>query len=522
MISLDARFSSAEARFLSAVEEGPQALRTFDEELRSLHLNVKEGIDSDTLSTETIQLANAFIDRISLLTKSFLDLQLVAQKVATSEILLHHSDPSSSTPRHSQIPLSHDSILPLDVISPCPPYIAPAYKWLLKNLHNPYPSPETKELISNSTGTSIKHINAWFMNARRRMGWTALSKSLFMGSQKETLDAAHRALVEEDPTLRQDITIAFVELKYKARGLYSEKLKPSVLAGKLNVVVKDMTDEDRERHEKAKEKAAEEAKRQKEMEKELKKRKRAHERAIRKAEKLAQISYPSPGPSQSGSPEPPTLEVCEDGPTLPESVAGHKRRVASQSDTDCEDNADRSNKRARYVAKPRSVWTMLKACADLNAMFLAHRKILSIPVFPRLTHPRRIYWTIRHPFHPKLLLPQIPLHHPIVAKDAYPTAMPKVHTNVLVAKVPCPVHKPLQSPFLNQLRYLNCRNLMTGSSTCLRYPVRQPQKSQIRRPLLTWSFTMVGPFRMAHRLQPAHLFNVSSRPLTFMYLSLRC
>ncbi|KAF7347677.1 Homeodomain 1 mating type protein [Mycena venus] len=35
-----------------------------------------------------------------------------------------------------------------------PPYIEPAYKWLLENLDNPYPKKETKERIAHETGSS--------------------------------------------------------------------------------------------------------------------------------------------------------------------------------------------------------------------------------------------------------------------------------------------------------------------------------------------------------------------------------
>nr|AAB22023.1 A42 mating-type factor beta 1-1 gene product [Coprinus cinereus, Peptide Partial, 44 aa] [Coprinopsis cinerea] len=43
--------------------------------------------------------------------------------------------------------------------------------WLKDNWYNPYPSGEVRTQIARQTRTSRKDIDAWFIDARRRIGW---------------------------------------------------------------------------------------------------------------------------------------------------------------------------------------------------------------------------------------------------------------------------------------------------------------------------------------------------------------
>jgi hypothetical protein len=42
-------------------------------------------------------------------------------------------------------------------------------KWLEQNLDNPYPTQDMKFLLSSQTGMTIKQLDNWFINARRRV-----------------------------------------------------------------------------------------------------------------------------------------------------------------------------------------------------------------------------------------------------------------------------------------------------------------------------------------------------------------
>jgi len=59
------------------------------------------------------------------------------------------------------------------------PYIQPAYRWLMNNLHNPYPSKEIRAAIACEAGKPQKAVDAWFTDVRRQIGWNALRKEHF-------------------------------------------------------------------------------------------------------------------------------------------------------------------------------------------------------------------------------------------------------------------------------------------------------------------------------------------------------
>lgn len=121
-----------------------------------------------------------------------------------------------------------------------------AYSWLLENVTNPYPSSVVKTSLAQRHNYSLSAVNSWFVNARRRMGWTALCRDYFNNCRADALDAAHRALINEDPNrpLSPDVIHAFVRVKVAAEDLYSSTFTKSALAGDLDAVVRDMTDQD--------------------------------------------------------------------------------------------------------------------------------------------------------------------------------------------------------------------------------------------------------------------------------------
>jgi len=82
----------------------------------------------------------------------------------------------------------------LDVKSNSPLYIKPSYEWLLSNLHNPYPSKSVKQAISRKSNCSLRDIDAWFKEARKRIGWNSLRKTRFNNKQDDILLSATRIL----------------------------------------------------------------------------------------------------------------------------------------------------------------------------------------------------------------------------------------------------------------------------------------------------------------------------------------
>ena len=157
----------------------------------------------------------------------------------------------NSMDRLSLSPISRPSSPPLDASTRTPSihnssFTLAAYSWLLENVANPYPSPKVKTSLAQQHGYSLSAVNSWFVNARRRMGWMGLCRDYFNNCRADALDAAHRALVNEDPNrpLPPDVIHAFVRVKVTAESLCSSTFTKSALAGDLDAVVKDMSDQD--------------------------------------------------------------------------------------------------------------------------------------------------------------------------------------------------------------------------------------------------------------------------------------
>ena len=139
-----------------------------------------------------------------------------------------------------------------------PPYIRPAYTWLLSNLHNPYPSKETKTTIAEESGSSPKDVDNWFINVRRRIGWNKLRSKHFENKRSLIVDAATRffkelpqALHSSAPTSRIDpranYDAEFKSIENTARDLYPQKLFETPLATKPDRSGRDLTPEAKDR-----------------------------------------------------------------------------------------------------------------------------------------------------------------------------------------------------------------------------------------------------------------------------------
>lgn len=286
------------------------------------------------------------------ITSCFLELEKLNQELRSKlrddfiNILSGMGDISlSSTPQPpspSPTPPSRSSSLVHDTS-----FITEAYTWLLENIANPYPSSTVKTSLAQRYNSSLSAINSWFINARRRMGWTALCRDYFNNCRADALDAAYRALVKEDPNrqLPPDITHAFVGVKVAAEGLYSSTLTKSALANDLETVVNDISEQDNVP---------------------TKKQKRCEPRGAielsnasdvdsQNQKSVAQACYPSPYHSPSSSvpalDESLTDESEDDEVILPPTLAGRKRRLSS-SEADhapMSESITRPVKRLRYA-----------------------------------------------------------------------------------------------------------------------------------------------------------------------------
>ena len=98
-----------------------------------------------------------------------------------------------------------------------------AYRWLMQNIHNPYPSSVQMRIISDVSGASTAQVELWFQEIRDSIGWSKLSQSLFAGSVNSTVAAARRVYLECDRDVSFDIVFAFTTVKALAETHFSEQ-----------------------------------------------------------------------------------------------------------------------------------------------------------------------------------------------------------------------------------------------------------------------------------------------------------
>ncbi|KAF4604955.1 hypothetical protein EYR40_003738 [Pleurotus pulmonarius] len=339
---------NAEEKLLDSIGEGADALNAFKDTWSTLVTS----LSAQPLDSTTTHLAHTTASRVADLAASLIEYHTEANIIQSRFLSDLDTVFAQLSITDATEAVAIAPFYPQRQSSATPQYIAPAYKWLLKNICNPYPSKETKELISRGTGTSLQNIDAWFLNARRRIGWTTISKKYFSGSKVDTVAAAFRALSievsDEDRTpLPANIRMSFVEMENTAKELYSEKFTKSELAGTLDRIVKDMTDDDRvnRRDKRKKEKALEKLRAEC-----LREDKRTQDAQARW--RAAEEGYPSPSPEPESSKrrfETPSSEESQDEedvmPPIP--IAGRKRASTENSD---EVVTERPTKRSRILS----------------------------------------------------------------------------------------------------------------------------------------------------------------------------
>ena len=110
---------------------------------------------------EQLEARNTFLSQLCLLSKNSLPPQSISS-FSSAEIMAKLEERSgeeilSKKPRMSR--------------SPFPKWATDIFEnWLKGNLHYPYPSPIQKDVFCLQTNLTLKQINDWFINVRRRRG----------------------------------------------------------------------------------------------------------------------------------------------------------------------------------------------------------------------------------------------------------------------------------------------------------------------------------------------------------------
>ncbi|GLB35909.1 putative homeobox KN domain containing protein [Lyophyllum shimeji] len=326
-----------------AVAQTGQSIAAFYDQWFTALQNIE---DVASTKDDTLALANTVSSRLAIFTDSFTDLMASAKVIQNGlddqldRVFAQFSINDIPAAPHVESPRAVDGGLPLPAAAPnssstssYPPYIEPAYRWLLKNLHNPYPSKETRVSIALESGSDTKSVDSWFIDTRKRIGWNTIRKRHFSNKRADIVDAATRFFVQDDDKRPLDPTVEFefAGLQKRAKDLYADRFDESTLAAKLDIAVKDLTPE-------TKVQAREEAER------------RQQEARKREEDALAASCYPSPQRSPGRSPESVGLASLEEDEDLatahPEAITGRKRRSMSPDRYE-EGPVDRSSKRTR-------------------------------------------------------------------------------------------------------------------------------------------------------------------------------
>jgi Homeobox KN domain/Mating-type protein beta 1 len=97
-----------------------------------------------------------------------------------------------------------------------------AHRWLMQNIHDPYPTSLQMQTMGDVSGTSVAQVELWFQEVRDAIGWTKLSHEFFAGSKGATIAAAQRVYLKGDMSLPFDVLFAFTSVKAYAETFFLE------------------------------------------------------------------------------------------------------------------------------------------------------------------------------------------------------------------------------------------------------------------------------------------------------------
>ncbi|KJA25890.1 hypothetical protein HYPSUDRAFT_64613 [Hypholoma sublateritium FD-334 SS-4] len=243
MSAIDVRvrkaLSSLESGFFSALRNGLEALVSFDTAWLSFTTEVETCIDS--LQEDTKSKIYSFATTANIISSMLLEVDTAVVNIYPQ----FREDISKILPdRFRELTIQDKSEFSRAQTNAS--YIPMAYKWLLENLHNPYPTKEARLEISESSDSSLKDVDAWFIDARKRIGWNQLRREHFP-KRGDLIKAAtcffkqSQAATLVSKSLRStlaanryhEFAYEFVQMEACARELYSGKLSPSEFAEEL-------------------------------------------------------------------------------------------------------------------------------------------------------------------------------------------------------------------------------------------------------------------------------------------------
>ncbi|KAF5368447.1 hypothetical protein D9758_002272 [Tetrapyrgos nigripes] len=164
------------------------------------------------LNEDTGRIADCVASEMEVLCQTFLDLEVFADGVMKRFI---QKASATSTGKD---------------IQECPKpqrYMRSAHEWLLANLHEPYPSLETREELGEAAGFSRKSVDNWFIDARKYIGWNALRQKF--KTRKELISEAFRYFQPQKGRFRKPSVYdeAFENMRHRAMAMFDDDASQS-------------------------------------------------------------------------------------------------------------------------------------------------------------------------------------------------------------------------------------------------------------------------------------------------------
>ncbi|TCD62978.1 hypothetical protein EIP91_006160 [Steccherinum ochraceum] len=221
---LRSRLQEAPFNFLSSCSSSA-TLEEFDRAWQALRSDVDEAIRSSSLGPKDISLAHATAAQIATLGEGLTGIDNITSTMSValvddlehilSQMTLHDTVDQLSAPSLRRQTPKRSSLL----------YIAPAYSWVVKNIHDPYPPVSVKRALAEEARVTVSFLNDWFKEVRRRIGWVSLCKDHFQGSRALAVEVAQQVFASPGGSIRcsPPILASFELMESRLRDLFPDE-----------------------------------------------------------------------------------------------------------------------------------------------------------------------------------------------------------------------------------------------------------------------------------------------------------
>jgi len=221
MPALRQRLLDAQDQFFEALAgDSEEQLRAFEESWLELKDDLQFSFSCGQLDEETQRLAYSISVTISEMASSFAELEEVYNDL-TGKL---HADINRIL---NNQPAELDSTA--QTLSRRDTSLAAA--WLSQNLCNPYPSSDVRDSISRQSKWNRKDVDAWFTEARKRIGWSEIRRKFFHNKRAGAVEKATRFFRDQDTSMDPALMQALIDMEIRVHELY---VKPFKINGLVN------------------------------------------------------------------------------------------------------------------------------------------------------------------------------------------------------------------------------------------------------------------------------------------------